>query len=155
MELNSLFKNFKGKSSKIITFILIGMLLLVIAMPVKSKGMWGGSRTGYENGVESNDSSEGEKSLNEYTSRADYYENKLKEILEKSYGKGSMNVMVSMKGKEGGTDYFSDNAYSDEYNVDGVLIVADVRSEDAANIAFAVCALFNLPAHKVAVLIKN
>ena len=49
-----------------------------------------------------------------------------------------------------------DGSYNYERSVDGVLIVADVHDASAvADISFAVCALFDLPAHKVAVMIKN
>lgn len=156
MELNSLLKKFKGKSSNIITFILIGILLLIIVIPVKNGKDYVSSDKiskdvyGYENTDGQN-----EDDIGRYTSCAAYYEERLKSILEKSYGEGSMEVMVSLKKNEN-TDnsYYGDNSYNNDFCVDGVLIVADINnSEDAANISFAVCSLFNLPAHKVAVLI--
>ena len=154
MEFKSFFEGFKGKSNKIITFILIGILLLVIAMPVKNRGLQG-SNTDKNTYGKKEDSLSKDEYACEYKNNAAYYEEKLKKILEKSYGNGSMNVMVSMKAKDNGSDFYMDDSYEEEFLVDGVLIVADVSLEEAADIAFAVCALFNLPAHKVAVLIKK
>ncbi|MBQ8913233.1 MAG: hypothetical protein IJ054_04220, partial [Lachnospiraceae bacterium] len=103
------------------------------------------------------DNSYSNSNAEEYISCAAYYEDKLKDILEKSYGKDSMEVMISLKNSENtGGSFYGDNSYSGDFCVDGVLIVADIKNnEEAANISFAVCALFNLPAHKVAVLIKK
>lgn len=157
MELNSLLNKFKGKSGKIITFILIGILLLVIVMPVKNTEKYYNVDSGVSESYDNNEVL-GQDSDNKegYTSCAAYYEDKLKNILEKSYGKGTMEVMVSLKNSDStGNPYYIDSVSSD-YLVDGVLIVADIKNnEEAANISFAVCSLFNLPAHKVAVLIKK
>ncbi|MBQ9234099.1 MAG: hypothetical protein IJ167_08720 [Lachnospiraceae bacterium] len=157
MELNSLFDKFKGKSNKIITFILVGVLLLIIVMPVKNKSDYLTTSNKITNENMYNDtSSDSMEVLNDYTDYADYYEDKLKEILEKSYGEGTMNVMVSLKSTDAKVSYYYDGSSKAEFVVDGVLIVADVKNtEVAADIAFAVCSLFNLPAHKVAVLMKN
>ncbi len=129
----------KEKIGKLITIILIGVLLLVIAMPVKKS---------------TDDTVTAEDETVDYSSYADYYENKLKTILEHSYGEGSMEIMVHLTdGKQTDSLYTSDNGQA---VVDGVLVVADVDDEQAvADITFAVCALFDLPAHKVAVMIKN
>ncbi len=157
MELNSLLKNFKGNSSKIITFILIGILLLIIVMPEKKDKSFSVNNDS-EKAYSYNDSEEYSRDeMEEYTGYVAYYEDKLKDILEKSYGKDSMEVMISLKNSENtGNSLYGDNSYSGDFCVDGVLIVADIKnSEEAANISFAVCALFNLPAHKVAVLIKK
>ena len=65
--------------------------------------------------------------------------------------------MVSLS-KESDSSYVGryDSSYNYERSVDGVLIVADIDDASAvADISFAVCALFDLPAHKVAVMIKN
>ena len=156
MELNSLLKNFKGNSSKIITFILIGILLLIIVMPEKKDKSFSVNNDS-EKAYSYNDSEEYSRDeMEEYTGYVAYYEDKLKNILEKSYGKGTMEVMVSLKNSDStGNPYYIDSVSSD-YLVDGVLIVADIKNnEEAANISFAVCSLFNLPAHKVAVLIKK
>ncbi len=80
-----------------------------------------------------------------------YYEERLKAILEESYGVGTMKVMVHMKEIEDTNGMYQEG----KLLVDGILIVADVNSDaDVADISFAVCALFDLPAHKVAVIKK-
>lgn len=87
------------------------------------------------------------------SSQAQYYELRLKNVLETSYGEGSVQVMVHMtetseKGLYGGT-----NAQS---TIDGVLVVADVETaNEVLTISEAVCALFNLPACKVYVIKKS
>lgn len=134
----------KEKLGKLVTVILIGILLLVIALPVKQQN--GTENTG---GVQNSDSM-----VDDYSSYADYYERKLKSILEHSYGEGTMEVMVHLtEGEQAGSLYGSGTQTA---VVDGVLVVADVHNEQAvSDITFAVCALFDLPAHKVAVMIKN
>lgn len=134
------FKKNKEKLGKLVTVVLIGILLLVIAIPVKSNGTTGVTTD--------------ETGQKEYETSADYYEQKLKNILEHSYGEGTMEVMVHLtEGNQTGSLYSDD---SEQPVVDGVLVVADVDDERAvSDITFAVCALFDLPAHKVAVMIKD
>lgn len=129
----------KEKISRLATVLLVGILLLVIVIPAKKD--------------EDASLSENSDTTGSF-SYADYYEQKLKTILERSYGDGTMYVMVHMSEKEqSGSIYSSDSM---QPAVDGVLVVADVDSGQAvSDITFAVCALFDLPAHKVAVMIKN
>ncbi len=132
-------KESKGKYNKYIVVILIGLLLLIIIMPVsdnKEKSI------AYQ-----------EKAVSDsYSYSAQYYENRLKSILEKSYGEGSMDVMVHLKESSSGDSFYGEES---KMEVDGVLIVAAVKDRQAvSDISFAVCALFNLPAHKVAVIVK-
>lgn len=132
------------KLNKIITVILIGILILIILIPTKNINT---------DNTQNNSTVEDGLSM-AYDSYADYYENKLKSILENSYGEGTMQVMVNLAGEEQSTGLYG--SYENEVTVDGVLIVAAVDSEQAvSDITFAVCALFNLPAHKVAVMIKK
>lgn len=132
-----------GKLNKVITVILIGILILIAVMPVKSSC---GGITG--------SSSEEDGDVETYSSYADYYENRLKVILEESYGEGTMQVMVHMSQEEQPDGLYGTSGTQIE--VDGVLIVAAVDSEQAiSDITFAVCALFDLPAHKVAVMLKK
>ncbi len=140
MELN-LKKN--EKLAKIITVILAGVLILIIIMPVK------------ESVEESNDNSGGETTYeDDYIYYEEYYETKLKGILEKSYGEGTMQVMVRVSCDDEKNDYYSNE--KDKFIVEGVMVVADVADSRAlSDISFAVCALFDLPAHKVAVMNKN
>ncbi len=130
------------KLSKIITVILIGVLILIVIMPVKDVA---------DNNEKDNINITTEPS---YSTRAEYYEDKLKNILENSYGKGTIQVMVRVS--EGNTQDMYYNESNNTVTVEGVFIVADVTGTQAvSDITFAVCALFDLPAHKVAVMIKN
>ena len=155
MELNSLISKFKGKSNKFITVILIGILLLVIVLPVKNNNI--NKNTYVNRGISESGSSYADEieNVKNYDDYASYYENKLKNILEKSYGSGTMEVMVQLKNTDDNNNLYT-GSYENSKIVDGVLIVANVKNQDAiADISFAVCALFDLPAHKVAVMIKN
>ncbi len=153
-------KKFPGKDiSRIITVILIGILVLVVLMPVKSGGRdetgqndkaTGSLLGGAEASNETNAATD-----NEGTTAYDeaYYEERLKNILEKSYGTGTIDVMIHMK-KESDTDVFYNSA-TEAAIIDGVLIVARINDmSQAMDISNAVCALFNLPACKVSVLMR-
>lgn len=140
MELN-LKKN--EKLAKIITVILAGVLILIIIMPVKESVNESGADSGGETTYEDN-----------YIYYEEYYESKLKGILEKSYGEGTMQVMVRVSSEDKKNDYYGND--TDKFIVEGVIVVADVTDSRAvSDISFAVCALFDLPAHKVAVMYKN
>ena len=130
----------KEKLNKIITIILVGLLLLIIVVPLEDKG------EGLSNNQNSYYEPEGASEWG-----ASYYEERLKLILEKSYGKDTMDVMVHMKEVDNSSGMYEESALE----VDGILIVADVDSDEkVGDITFAVCALFDLPAHKVAVIRK-
>lgn len=132
------------KLNKVITVILVGILILIIVVPTRDSS----------SGDTQNNLSEEDGMTNGYDSYADYYENKLKEILEDSYGEGTMQVMVHLINENQTEGLYGSS--ENEVTVDGVLIVAAVDSEQAvSDITFAVCALFDLPAHKVAVMIKK
>ena len=129
----------KEKIKKIITAILVGLLLLIVVVPIGDKGEKANVKSSYYE----------EENVQDFG--ATYYEERLKSILEKSYGPGTMEVMVHMREEEETTGMYEESSLM----VDGILIVADVQSEtDIGNITFAVCALFDLPAHKVAVIRK-
>ncbi len=134
------------KLTKIITAILVGVLLLIVFIPVSDNEATMDS-VEYTNETVEYDS---------YEAYSQYYEDRLTEILEDSYGQGTMNVMIRISTYNSGDATYISYDSSHEVIVDGVLIVADVDSEQAvSDITFAVCALFDLPAHKVAVMIKN
>lgn len=130
-------KNNKEKFNKIITVILVGLLLLIVVVPM-----------GEDKNVVEDNQYQTQPLL---VSDEAYYEERLKAILEESYGVGTMKVMVHMKEIEDTNGMYQEG----KLLVDGILIVADVNSDaDVADISFAVCALFDLPAHKVAVIKK-
>lgn len=129
----------KEKTGKLVTILLVGVLVLVIAIPA---------------GKETDRTTDNDTAKADYISYADYYEEKLKAILENSYGEGTMEVMVHLSGDKQTDSFYNSDSMTDI--VDGVLVVADVTDAQAvSDISFAVCALFDLPAHKVAVLIKK
>ncbi|MBQ8412470.1 MAG: hypothetical protein IJX12_02550 [Lachnospiraceae bacterium] len=136
MELN-LKKN--DKFTKVLTIILAGVLILIILMPVRQEG---------DNIVPQNE----EEGVNDYTHYEEYYEEKLRYILEDSYGAGTMEVMIRTS-VEKDSDFYGEDSQTPI--VEGILVVADVDESAVSEIAFAVCALFDLPAHKVAVMIKK
>lgn len=129
----------KEKTGKLVTILLVGVLVLVIAIPA---------------GKETDRTTDNDTAKADYISYADYYEEKLKAILENSYGEGTMEVMVHLSSDKQTDSFYNSDSMTDI--VDGVLVVADVTDAQAvSDISFAVCALFDLPAHKVAVLIKK
>ena len=132
----------KEKVNKIITVILVGLLLLIIVVPMGDGTKANDNKTNVSDTVNNRTNMEGS---------AAYYEEKLKDILEKSYGEGTMEVMVHMKEEENTDSMYEEGTLI----VDGILIVAEVSDNAAVgDISFAVCALFDLPAHKVAVIKK-
>lgn len=129
----------KEKLNKIITIILVGLLLLIIVIPIDDEAKEGTA-----------DSSVNQVQLESPDTGAAYYEERLKAILEKSYGKDTMEVMIHMK-EDSSAGMYEESTWE----VDGILIVADVKQDSyVGDISFAVCALFDLPAHKVAVIRK-
>ena len=134
-------KKLKGlKADKFITIILIGILVLVVLAPEKNTSVGKGNVT--------------DKTEQESSQVSEYYESKLDAILEKSYGEGTMEVMVHLS-EEGNSDGLYGQS-DGRVVIDGVLIVADVKNEKAvSDITYAVSALFGLPTHKVAVMIKK
>ena len=105
------------KLTKIITAILVGILLLVVFIPVnKNNGM--SSTTAETMNI---------ADCTDFEMYSEYYEARLTEILEDSYGEGTMNVMVRISAYNNqDTTYISYND-NNEVTVDGVLIVADVK----------------------------
>lgn len=120
--------------NKVILIVLCGIFLLVAAMPQKTqteKAMTEDSETG--------------ESLS--------YENRLRALLADTYGEDMVDVLI-YAGASTQTYYGS----SANAKITGVLITVDrrvVTDTTIADITLSVCALFDLPAHKVAVLVKN
>lgn len=128
------------KITKLITVVLIGLLLLVVAIPAK-------------NNVSTSTKNNGNVEVNEMDLACKRYEERLDQILEKSYGKGTIEVMVNLEKEKKSYDFMGEN--EDNYKVSGVLVVAHVKDVSAlSDISYAVCALFDLPVHKVAVVVR-
>ena len=81
------------------------------------------------------------------------YEVRLRELLADTYGADMVDVLI-YAGDRTQTYYGSGGTET----ITGVLITIKkeaVTGTTIADITLAVCALFDLPAHKVAVLVKN
>ncbi len=122
------------KWNKVILVVLCGILLLVIAMPQKAAGTaMGGSAASEDTTVS--------------------YEERLRTLLADTYGADMVDVLI-YAGDRTQTYYGSGGKES----ITGVLITIKkeaVTGTTIADITLAVCALFDLPAHKVAVLVKK
>lgn len=119
------------KWNKVILVVLCGILLLVIVMPQKSLNM-------------------GTVATTETVSS---YEDRLRALLTDTYGEDMIDVLI-YAGEHKQTYYGSSGGET----ITGVLITVRrevVSDTTIADITLAVCALFDLPAHKVAVLVKN
>lgn len=122
------------KWNKVILVVLCGILLLVIAMPQKAAGTATGGSAASENTTIS-------------------YEERLRTLLADTYGADMVDVLI-YAGDRTQTYYGSGGKES----ITGVLITIKkeaVTGTTIADITLAVCALFDLPAHKVAVLVKK
>ena len=122
------------KWNTVILVVLCGILLLVIAMPQKAAGTATGGSAASEDTTIS-------------------YEERLRTLLADTYGADMVDVLI-YAGDRTQTYYGSGGKES----ITGVLITIKkeaVTGTTIADITLAVCALFDLPAHKVAVLVKN
>lgn len=122
------------KWNKVILVVLCGILLLVIAMPQKAAGTATGGSAASEDTTVS-------------------YEERLRTLLADTYGADMVDVLI-YAGDRTQTYYGSGGKAS----ITGVLITIKkeaVTGTTIADITLAVCALFDLPAHKVAVLVKK
>ena len=126
------FLNKSGKE-KILIVVLIGVLMLVVAIPVKSDTNTSGSSGGLS-GL--NDASQ--EALSDYDV---YMEQRIEKLLAEVEGVGKVNVMVTM-------------GQTDDKTVEGVVIVAEGGGNGsvASNITSALEALLGIPAHKIKVL---
>ena len=122
------------KWNKVILVVLCGILLLVIAMPQKAAGTaMGGSAASEDTTIS--------------------YEERLRTLLADTYGADMVDVLI-YAGDRTQTYYGSGGKES----ITGVLITIKkeaVTGTTISDITLAVCALFDLPAHKVAVLVKK
>lgn len=122
------------KWNKVILVVLCGILLLVIVMPQKTAGtVTGGTDASTDTII--------------------LYEDRLRTLLADTYGADMVDVLI-YAGERSQTYYGSGGGET----ITGVLITVRreaVSDTTIADITLAVCALFDLPAHKVAVLVKN
>lgn len=121
----------KSGKEKILIVLLIGVLLLVIAIPVKSDKT-GGCVSG----------SDTYKTSDEEISDYDVYmEQRIEKILSQVEGVGKVNVMVTLEN-------------TDDTAIGGVVIVAQGGDNGSvvSNITSALEALLGIPVHKIKVL---
>lgn len=130
--------NKKGKE-KILIVLLIGILLMVIAIPVKDESKNNNSFVGSQD----TDNDMYTNWLKDYnsdiTSYSTFIEQKLKNILSKVEGVGEVNVMVKI---------------NEDESIEGVIVVAGGGGNGtvSASITSAIEALLGIPAHKIKVL---
>lgn len=123
------------KLNKVILMVLVGVLLLILVMPSQNADT--ATPTATSDTVQS----------------ASSYEERLRALLSDAYGEGMVDVLIYSEPK---TDGYYDMKQKEE--ITGVLITireSAVSETTISDITLAVCALFDLPAHKVAVLVKK
>ena len=125
------FSFLKEKGSKYIIWIILGILVLVMVIPV-------------------NDEDEGENTYVSEESSKGELEDKLEQVLAAMEGVGEVKVMITVKESE--TDFFSDT--KEEGEVLGVVVVAQGAGSAATDskIMTAVKALFGIEAHKISIV---
>lgn len=130
--------NKKGRE-KILIVLLIGILLMVIAIPVKDESKNNNSFVGSQD-TNSDMYTNWLKDYNsDITSYSTFIEQKLKNILSKVEGVGEVNVMVKI---------------NEDESIEGVIVVAGGGGNGtvSASITSAIEALLGIPAHKIKVL---
>lgn len=125
------FSFLKEKGSKYLIWILLGILVLVMVIPVNDP------------------ESKGNTSISEDTSKGEL-EEKLELVLASMEGVGEVKVMITVK--ESASDLFSDE--KEEGDVLGVVVVAQGAGSAAidSKIMTAVKALFGIEAHKISIV---
>ena len=130
--------NKKGKE-KILIVLLIGILLMVIAIPIKDESKNNNSFVGSQD-TNSDMYTNWLKDYNsDITSYSTFIEEKLKNILSKVECVGEVNVMVKI---------------NEDESIEGVIVVAGGGGNGtvSASITSAIEALLGIPAHKIKVL---
>ena len=125
------FSFLKEKGSKYIIWILLGILVLVMVIPVNDTKHEGNTNVSQE-------ASKGE------------LEEKLEHVLAAMEGVGEVKVMITIK--ESASDLFSDE--KEEGEVLGVVVVAQGAGNATidSKIMTAVKALFGIEAHKISIV---
>lgn len=130
--------NKKGRE-KILIVLLIGILLMVIAIPVKDESKNNNSFTGSQKGNSDMYTDWLKDYDSDITSYSTFLEEKLKNLLSKVEGVGQVNVMVKI---------------NEDESIEGVIVVAEGGGNGtvSANITSAIEALLGIPAHKIKIL---
>lgn len=130
--------NKKGKE-KILIVLLIGILLMVIAIPVKDESKNNNSLVGLQDTNNDMYTNWLKDYNSDITSYSTFIEQKLKNILSKVEGVGEVNVMVKI---------------NEDESIEGVIVVAGGGGNGtvSASITSAIEALLGIPAHKIKVL---
>ena len=125
------FSFLKEKGSKYIIWILLGILVLVMVIPVN------------------NTNPEGNTNVSQEASKGEL-EEKLEHVLAAMEGVGEVKVMITVK--ESASDLFSDE--KEEGEVLGVVVVAQGAGNATidSKIMTAVKALFGIEAHKISIV---
>jgi stage III sporulation protein AG len=125
------FSFLKEKGSKYIIWILLGILVLVMVIPVN------------------NTNPEGNTNVSQEASKGEL-EEKLEQVLAAMEGVGEVKVMITVK--ESASDLFSDE--KEEGEVLGVVVVAQGAGNATidSKIMTAVKALFGIEAHKISIV---
>lgn len=125
------FSFLKEKGSKYIIWILLGILVLVMVIPVN------------------NTNPEGNTNVSQEASKGEL-EEKLEHVLAAMEGVGEVKVMITIK--ESASDLFSDE--KEEGEVLGVVVVAQGAGNATidSKIMTAVKALFGIEAHKISIV---
>ncbi len=130
--------NKKGKE-KILIVLLIGILLMVIAIPIKDESKNNNSFVGLQDTNNDMYTNWLKDYNSDITSYSTFIEEKLKNILSKVEGVGEVNVMVKI---------------NEDESIEGVIVVAGGGGNGtvSASITSAIEALLGIPAHKIKVL---
>ena len=125
------FSFLKEKGSKYIIWIILGVLVLIVAIPVQEESQ-------SEAPLVSEEVTQGE------------LESKLEKVLSSMEGVGDVAVMITVK--ESSSDLFSDT--KEEGEVLGVVVVAEGagKTEVNAKILDTVKALFGIEVHKISIV---
>ncbi len=124
-----------------LVLLLVGILLAVIALPVKEPS------TAQQSSDSISFTDSGESSV--FTEK-DYMEQQMEEILSQVEGVGQVEVLLSLSG-ENSVSFYSGEGVPE---VEGVLIVAQGAGNSVVerNIQQAVMALFSVEAHKIKIM---
>lgn len=124
--------------------LLLGLLLMVIALPVSDKKINTSQNTVLQNGIFAGGDS------NETDAERSVLEGKLEDLLSQVEGVGKVRVVLMTGEAEDGKSFYS----SGKEKVTGVLIAAQGADNSVVsrNIVEGVMALFQIEAHKIKIV---